>query len=252
MGKGVGEYMQRMHDVVRSVDPDTLILYAPAEVNNRAMRSVGYQHGFLPDAGMAFHVYCVVGTDAGGPTNPISKELCHLNDGFSMKTRQDDLHRLQTAGIITEFGGVSGTTDGLAEVEFLLEHFDAMQPPTSWAFWDISYISGTGKAAYLKVLSRPYPRAVVGDLKSISFDATSAVFVMVYTPANASSATTELFIPQVHYPAGYSITITPPGAVTFVNTSFGVNLTLPSGQTGGSPVTVKVTPMSSTIGNIFL
>jgi len=75
--------MQRMHDIIRSVDNDTLVLYAPAEVNNRAMRKVGYEQGFLPEAAMAYHIYCIVGTDGDGPTNPLLKDLCHFNDGFS-------------------------------------------------------------------------------------------------------------------------------------------------------------------------
>merc|ERR1711937_1060987 len=90
----VGKYMQRMHDIVRSVDPDTLVLYAPAEVNNRAMRSVGYEKGFLPEAGMAYHVYCIVGTDGPGPTTPAELKLCHFNDGHLMQQRQDDVKRL--------------------------------------------------------------------------------------------------------------------------------------------------------------
>ncbi|CAK0799141.1 unnamed protein product [Prorocentrum cordatum] len=87
------DYMQRMHDVIRGVDKDAgcwPILYAPAEVNNRLMRRVGYERGFLPGAGMAYHVYCVVGTDGPGPTTPTQIKLCNYNDKSQMKQRQED------------------------------------------------------------------------------------------------------------------------------------------------------------------
>ena len=46
--KNVGPFMQMTHDTIRAVDPNTPTLYAPAELNNRLMRSVGYDSGFLP------------------------------------------------------------------------------------------------------------------------------------------------------------------------------------------------------------
>merc|ERR1712086_480118 len=100
------------------------------------MRRVGYEKGFLPEAAMSYHVYCLTGTDGTGPTSPLTKQFCHFNDGFLMKHREDDIRRLQTAGFVTEFGAVSPVPTGLAEVEFVLDHLDAMDPPSSWAFWD--------------------------------------------------------------------------------------------------------------------
>ena len=58
----VGPYMRRAHAQIRKNDPSTLTLFAPAEINNRLMRSVGYESGDLPGDAMAFHTYCVTGT----------------------------------------------------------------------------------------------------------------------------------------------------------------------------------------------
>ena len=44
----VGRLMQRAHDVIRQHDPETPVLFSPAEVNNRLLRPVGYEEGFLP------------------------------------------------------------------------------------------------------------------------------------------------------------------------------------------------------------
>jgi endoglycosylceramidase len=54
-------FMTRMHTAIRANDLHTPVLYAPAEVNNRAMRRVGYEDGFLRGEPMAFHVYCLTG-----------------------------------------------------------------------------------------------------------------------------------------------------------------------------------------------
>ena len=93
-------------------DASLLHVHSPAELNNRLMRRVGYEEGFLPGEPMAFHVYCLTGTDGDGPTTPLAKELCHFNDGFQLTQRTDDLRRLRTAGIVTEFGAVSASATG--------------------------------------------------------------------------------------------------------------------------------------------
>lgn len=256
--KGVGAYMQRMHDVVKGVDPDSLILYSPAEVNNRAMRHVGYENGFLPEAAMAYHVYCIVGTDGDGPTNPILKELCHFNDGFQMTNREEDLRRLQTAGFVTEFGAVNPSPTGLAEVEFVLDHFDSMDPPTSWAFWDFGEIQRqnvSSKEIYMKVLARPYPRAVAGDLQRLSFDTNTAEFEMKYNLIDSRNVTTELFLPKtLHYPAGYSITVDPVGAVKVIDTSYGVDLVASETmhELSSTSVTIKVAPTPKSLRKVLV
>eukprot|EP00976_Prorocentrum_cordatum_P061108 1176165-Prorocentrum_minimum.AAC.1 len=51
----------------------------------------------------------------------------------------------QTAGFVTEFGGVTDTETGVAEVQFVLDLFDKMSPPTSWAFWDFALVRGAAE-----------------------------------------------------------------------------------------------------------
>jgi hypothetical protein len=41
--QAVGPYMQRIHDVIRKEDALTPTMFAPAEINDRLMRHVGYQ-----------------------------------------------------------------------------------------------------------------------------------------------------------------------------------------------------------------
>lgn len=252
------DYMQRMHDVIRAVDEEALILYAPAEINNRLMRRVGYERGFLPGAGMAYHVYCVVGTDGPGPTTPTQEKLCHYNDKSTMKQRQEDLARLGTAGFVTEFGAVNPVATGLAEMSFVLEHFESMEPPSSWAFWDFHEIQTRGteeKATYIRTLARPYPRAIAGTLRSYTFDASSALFQMTFAPSSNGSMLTEVYLgKEHHYRSGFIVSMSPKGALIVQTTSFGVTLQSSGEGFGGQEVTVTVVPanMSSWSGAIFV
>ena len=188
----VGPFMQRMHRIVRSVDATTPILFSPAELNNRLGRSVGYDAAFLPGEPMAFHIYCLTGTDAAGPTTPLTKALCHIVDHHQIDTRTADLRRLRTAGFVTEFGAVDTTTaTGRAEVSYVASRLDAARPPLSWTYWpssgapDTTASTGTPlpvTAAERRTLARTYPRAVAGDVRGFHFDDTTGRFLLEYTP----------------------------------------------------------------------
>jgi endoglycosylceramidase len=206
--EAVGPYMEMTHATIRSVDSDTLTFYAPAELNNRLMRQVGYDYPFLPGEPMAFHVYCLTGTDGDGPVTTQQVQFCHFNDGFTLTQRESDLRRLQTAGFVTEFGAVSDSSTGLAEVRFVADAMDAVSPPLSWAFW----ATIPSEDDYRKELARPYPRAVAGDIASLNFNATTAAFRLTYSPhvgVQGDAATTEIYLGAYHYPSGYTLDVSP-------------------------------------------
>jgi endoglycosylceramidase len=236
---GVGTYMKRMHAAVRSVDPDTFTLFAPAEVNNRLMRHVGYEAGFLPGEPMAFHTYCITGTDGPGPTTPLAIGVCHLNDGLQLKHRRDDLQRLATAGIVTEFGAVSDAATGLAEVRYVAEHFDGPGMPLSWIYWN----NIPDQDDYRAELARSYPRAVAGDVVSVSFNASNGDFTLVFVPDKEASLPTEVFLSrQHHYPKGWDVTVTPEGCCDVKDVPGGVEVRVgtPPGSSISATVGVRV------------
>ena len=240
----VGPWMSRMHRIVRANDPNTTVLFAPAEINNRFMRPVGFEKGFLGDPGgaaMAFHTYCVIGTDGPGPTTPVTQELCHVNDGLQLGNRDADLMRLQTAGFVTEFGGVSDVATGRAEVRYVAEKLDAMTPPSSWAFW----AGVPSEPAYRAELARSYPRATAGDIVAMSFDAGTSRFALSYQPL-MQGGRTELFLSSaLHYPHGWDVALEPMGCCTTTAVTDGLLIDVPPfANTPSSDyiVTVIVTP----------
>jgi len=233
----LGSFMQKMHGIIREADPDTPVLFAPAEVNNRLMRRVGYEEGFLPGEPMAFHTYCVTGTDGDGPTTFLTKTLCHLNDGLQLSQRRSDLKRLRTAGIVTEFGAVSDTPTGLAEVRFVADHFDGNgspegeQTPLSWIYWD----KIPPAEDYRRELARSYPRAVAGDIVSMKFNASSGDFLLRFRPHVYSEATnttgcdpdrcTEVFLSREHhYPNGWKVDVKPKSCCQVVSGPQGIHI----------------------------
>jgi hypothetical protein len=168
------------------------------------MRRVGYEDGFLPGEPMAFHVYCLTGTDGDGPTTPFTKELCKFNDGDQMKQRASDLLRLHTAGFVTEFGAVSDKPTGLAQVQQVLDSFDRVAPSISWCFWaDIP-----SEYDYRRELARAYPHAVAGDLLGFSFNGNTSALTVRFRPGPSSThgstaplvgRTTEILLPTIRY-----------------------------------------------------
>lgn len=249
---GVGTFMQRMHAAVRSVDPDTFTLFAPAEINNRLMRHVGYEAGFLPGEPMAFHTYCITGTDGPGPTTPLAVVVCHLNDGLQLQHRRDDLHRLGAAGIVTEFGAVSDAATGLAEVRYVAEHFDGPGMPLSWIYW--AHVPDQDD--YRAELARSYPRAVAGDIVSVAFNASNGDFALEFVPfvpelvpANKTTKTrtmaaawpTEVFLSrQHHYPKGWAVSVTPKGCCSVTDVEDGVEVRVGVPPEDGGPVKVRI------------
>jgi len=70
--------------------------------------------------------------------------------------------------------------------------------------------SETGEAAdsggrALRGFVRPYARAVAGDILEMRFDARRGVFLLRYAPDPAVSAPTEIFVPELQFPRGFTI-----------------------------------------------
>lgn len=235
----VGPFMQRAEKAIRAIDPDTRLLFAPAEVNNRFMRPVGYNSSFMPGEPMAFHVYCITGTDAAGPTTPLTKELCHVNDGFQVETRWHDLTSVvRTAGFVTEFGGVSDSTTGRAEVRYVADKLDNdISPPISWTFW----AGIPSDPLYQKELARTYAPVVAGTLQVAHFDADSKHYSVQFAPGPTGDSITKIFTSPLHYPDGTQVSFLPEDCCTYNKTGSFVNVavhTIPS----GTNVSVMINP----------
>jgi hypothetical protein len=85
------------------------------------------------------------------------------------------------------------------------DEFDQYEIPwTFWAYGAPRFLTN------LAILDRPYPRATAGTPTSWSWDASANTLRFAYststpTGAVAPAAPTEVYVPALHFPAGYSV-----------------------------------------------
>jgi endoglycosylceramidase len=228
-------FHDRVFDAIRGVDPQTLIFYEPLVTFDFGADS---RHPDTGDAaaGFSFHVYCLPGALGGPGSGPACEPLEDL--AFSNADEQSD----ETGDVpfLTEFGA----TDDPETVARIVRLADAHM--VGWQWWHYCdcadpTTSGPGvqslvidpatpprgdnvKREKLALLERPYPRAIAGTPRSYGFDPETRRFDLVYStraPAGAGlgsrlprSELTEVYVPRIHYPDGYSVEVTGARAVS--------------------------------------
>jgi len=239
-------FYQRLHKAIREVDDQHIIFYSGVELSNRFMQHTSFSvgpggHEFDDRQSFVFHDYCVFGTDGPGPPAGLPRVLCNGTDQTTVKVRAQDSRRLQTALMMTEFGAVGATPDGIEETKVVTNDADATVPPTSWLYWDWTPGKGPGRnSTHWNVVSRSYAQAVAGYMISQHFDFDSAVFALNFTTNTSVTADTSVYLWAEHYyPAGVDVQVTPPGAVVAQIAPHGITL---HNVQNHVPVAVVVTP----------
>ena len=138
----------------------------------------------------------------------------------NFEVRKKDLERLKCGGMLTEFYTSAGTIDDMFETMTAADIYQQ-----SWIGWDYKAFhpslkekscytlwNGTGlNQIYVQNTTRTYPQAVAGNTVKFSFDLSTKEFALVYevsTTCNSTESTVYLN-EEVHYPSGYSVTVTP-------------------------------------------
>jgi endoglycosylceramidase len=133
------------------------------------------------------------------------------------------------ATLLTEFGA----TDDLEAIERIIRLADNHM--VGWQYWhycgcDDPTTQGPGvqalvidphqrphgdnvKREKLRMLARPYPRAVAGTPKQFGFDPETGEFTLTYAGESAGPTPlrpgldTEIFLPKINYPGGYRVRV---------------------------------------------
>ncbi|NMP38114.1 MAG: glycoside hydrolase family 5 protein [Clostridiales bacterium] len=102
--------------------------------------------------------------------------------------------RLNVPVVVGEWGGFSEGTDWFPHVEYLLSLYDR----NKWSntFW--CYFDGLLDLPLMDVLTRPYPRAVTGEIVAYSHDREAGTFTLEYTQDKKFKEPTVIFL---HKPA---------------------------------------------------
>lgn len=183
---------------------------------------------------------------------------CSTSDKLTLDNAEAHSQKTGDTLILSEFGA----TDALATIERVIKAAeDAMVSWQYWSYWnedpcckrpvegvinDIrkAPVGENVKTEKLKVLSRAYPQAVAGTPTRYDFDPEQAVFELEYSTARAGGgqfnrrALTEVFLPRLHYPDGYTATVKGAQVVSRAN----ARRLLLRNRAGAKQVTLRVRP----------
>ena len=121
----------------------------------------------------------------------------------------DDVKETGGSSFLTEFGLCEPNSDphstGSAECEFVMKTAEHHQ---SWTYWDSKFFGHDGAVWWTVV--RPFAlanaRAVAGVPLLTEFSVTTGEFTLRYS-INYITETTGVFVPKLHYPQGFEISL---------------------------------------------
>ncbi|HZP11746.1 MAG TPA: cellulase family glycosylhydrolase [Nevskiaceae bacterium] len=242
-------------DGIRQVDPSNVVWFEPHVIfNDGAQTNLGLLKPIRDqNIGLSWHTYCTVAgfVHAYGFSDIPG---CVQQNALVADNADQAIARMGATTLITEFGA----SDDLADIADVTGNADAHL--TGWMYWHYkewadptteSQTSGgqglftddadlsTVKVEKLKILERAYPQATAGTPESLTFDPSTAAFHYRYAP-NTASAPTEIHVPTIHYPNGYTVTVT---GATVTSAPGATTLTLQN-QAGATEVDVTIAPAS--------
>ena len=216
------QFTNRVLAAIRTVDPSTLVFYEPLVTFDFGAKT---SHGDTGDAnaGFSFHNYCLPGAFGGPGSGP----SCEALEDMVFTNAEEQVARTGDVPLLTEFGA----TDDLDTIERLVRLSDAYM--VGWQYWhycdcDDPTTAGPGvqslvvdpaepprgdnvRRAKLRMLARPYPRAVAGTPTDFGFDPETGEFTLTYSAESPDGSVsrrrldTEVFVPRINYPRGYEV-----------------------------------------------
>ncbi len=212
---------------IRSVDPDNLVWLEPQILFDFGSRShLGESAVDDGQLGLSWHNYCLPETllQASG-----LKKLstCDALEKHVYTNARAASERLGAASLMSEFGASDDTFDIRRIVGYADKNL------TGWTYWSYknwadptTQAQGSGaqsifgsdtnfasaKKPKLEILERPYPQAVAGTPQSFAYDVAANTFALRYSTmlpdgSSAGARVTEVYVPALHYPAGYNVQI---------------------------------------------
>ncbi|XP_074652974.1 endoglycoceramidase-like [Tubulanus polymorphus] len=245
-----------LHDAIRSVDQQTIVLFEPVTwgvIFNGKYAGSGFSHvpggaAYRNRTALSYHMYCWVLTDADRhkPYPVLKRILC--DDVWAstlFKTAVADIKSLGCGGLLTEFGNCqpdkSKNSTDTVECENVMKLAD--ENLQSWTYWDVIFFSrGQIQWDIAKPFIRTYPRAIAGTPVSISYDPNTYIFMFSYSLDASIAAPTEIFVPKLHYPNGFSVKLSDGVAWTYDRQSSVVSVKLNAKIPSATTIYVRIAP----------
>ena len=258
--KKLSAFSQRITDAIRTVDPDTVSFYEPNVLfNSGASTSVQVEGD---DLGFSFHDYCLFDVVPAPETLGLERPVCSVLDQILWTNMEKHVQQRSVTPLLTEFGA----SDRLANIGDMVDR--AAEHRTGWQYWaycgcgDPTTTGGGDKQALvfdpqqaptganvktdkLKVLAIPHPTAVAGTPLSYGFNRSTGRFTLTYSTSKAAGggnfpagSRTTIAVPAIHYPDGYTVSVTGGTVVSPPNAS---ELVVQQKGKGLLPINVTVT-----------
>lgn len=190
-------FYARLIETIRENHPEPWIFIEPAIIH---VAGLPFVMDPLPYERLIFspHVYPVEAASGGGYT--FGKPLIRRD----VKQGRDEANRFGTPLVVGEFGMVSaagGVADYMRDVTDLFDEYLA-----SWTVWcwhhdntQFGLVDGAGenKAVFFPSLSRPYPRATMGRVRSLAYDQDAVEFTIAFANVATGPPDTRIWLPEV-------------------------------------------------------
>lgn len=248
-------FYRRIIPYVRGADRRHLVFYEPhALFDQGAASNVGAIGD--PKAVFTFHNYCL-GDQPGLPQSDPGQD-CGIEEQMVLNNAESQA-AVQNDGLLEDEWGNTNSVPLLQRMTS-----EADQDMVGWSYWayedccgsDGAIISDAAKdpqapgnlnLPVLEALVRPYPQVIAGTPTPWSFNYTTKVFTLEYSTmgvggrAFPADSETDVFIPALEYPTGYTATVS--GARIASSPTAG-RLVLCSAP-GASSVTLTLTPSAA-------
>eukprot|EP01106_Pelomyxa_sp_JSP_P005491 TRINITY_DN186_c0_g1_i4.p1 TRINITY_DN186_c0_g1~~TRINITY_DN186_c0_g1_i4.p1 ORF type:complete len:166 (+),score=65.14 TRINITY_DN186_c0_g1_i4:36-533(+) len=159
---------------------------------------------------------------------------------------------------MTEFGAISGSA--VAPIDSLNYLMDlSYKYVQSFCYWqykkynDFTTVNageafwaddGTFEETKVKALTRAYPQAVAGTINSMTFNATTNLFTLVYTLDTSVTQPTDIYVnTEMNYAKGFKVSVIPSSMVVKTTTPHHVLVSRPITVILPIDVTVTITAL---------
>ena len=247
---------------IRSVDAGNIVWMEPQILFDFGAAShLGERPVADRQLGLSWHDYCLPETLLQA-TGLKKLPTCGALEQHVFSNARTTSQRLGSASLLSEFGA----SDDLLDTNRVVTLAD--RNLGSWMVWSYKNWGdpttqaqgsgaqslfardadlGSAKQAKLAILERPYPQAVAGTPQGFAYDSASNSFSLNYStthPDGSSAAAgqlTEIYVPALHYPAGYTVQVQGGHVVSAANAA---TLKI-AADAGAKTVSVRVTPLGA-------
>lgn len=240
-------WFRKLVPVLRAADPEHLIWIEPnVFFDFAANTNLDDPQGADANTGFDFHTYCLGdGAAAAAPPVPGNGPGCAIEENLNLDNAEAYQRRSGVALLETEWGATNDAVIAARQTD----QFDARM--LGDVFWDYRNVVPDLKAQpggknqnapLLGALDRPFAPIVAGTPTAWHWDPVAHAFTLRYGTTlpdgrPAAGLTSEVYVPALHYPAGY--TVASSGATV---TASGATRVALRNEAGANTVSVTVTP----------